>query len=148
MNCVASGIFGLAMLGAATSTMTVSEEQHNYLRKQFSEELDEIYGNIVIERRNHYVQGILLGCLLAFFVLQLTKQTNRFHKITFFLAIALTTSVVYYFLMPKSDYMLNHLKTEEENKAWLEVYKTMKQRYFLGFALGALAAVPIAYAMC
>ena len=148
MNCVASGIFGLAMLGAATSTMTVSEEQHNYLRKQFSEELDEIYGNIVIERRNHYVQGILLGCLVAFFVLQLTKQTNRFHKITFFLAIALTTSVVYYFLMPKSDYMLNHLKTEEENKAWLEVYKTMKQRYFLGFALGALAAVPIAYAMC
>lgn len=136
------------MLGAAVFTMTVSEEQHNYLRKQFSEELDEIYGKIVIERRNHYVQGILLGCLIAFFTMILMKFTNRFHRISFFVAITLTTSVVYYFLMPKSDYMLNHLKTEEENKAWLEVYKTMKQRYFLGFALGALAAVPIAYAMC
>jgi succinate dehydrogenase/fumarate reductase cytochrome b subunit len=58
------------------------------------------------------------------------------------------TGVVFYFLMPKSDYMLNHLKTEEQNKAWLEVYKTMKQRYFLGFLFGALAAVPFAHSFC
>ena len=148
MNCVTAGIFGLAMLGASASTMMVTEEQHNMLRKTFSDDLDEIYGNIVIERRNHYIQGILLGCLISFFVLQLTRISNRFHKISFFFALTLTVTVVYYFLMPKSDYMLNHLKTEEQNKAWLEVYKTMKQRYFLGFVLGALAAVPIAYAMC
>ncbi len=65
-----------------------------------------------------------------------------------FLAVTLLTTVMFYSLMPKSDYMLNHLKTEEENKAWLEVYKTMKQRYFVGLVVGALAAVPLANALC
>lgn len=148
MNCIAAGVLGIAMLGASVSTMSVSEEQHNVLRKTFSDELDEIYGSIVIERRNHYIQGLLLGALIAYFVLLLVKVSNRFHKMSIFVTITLMTGVVYYFLMPKSDYMLNHLKTPEQNKAWLEVYKTMKQRYFLGFVLGALAAVPLAYAMC
>ncbi len=148
MNCIAAGVLGIAMLGASVSTMSVSEEQHNMLRKTFSDELDEIYGNIVVERRNQYVQGLLLGALIAYFVLLLVKVSNRFHKMSIFVTITLMTGVVYYFLMPKSDYMLNHLKTPEQNKAWLEVYKTMKQRYFLGFVLGALAAVPLAYAMC
>jgi len=40
------------------------------------------------------------------------------------------------------------LKTEEENKAWLSVYKTMKYRYLIGFVLGALAAIPFATALC
>jgi Sec-independent protein secretion pathway component TatC len=57
-------------------------------------------------------------------------------------------SVVYYFLIPKSDYMLNYLKTEEEIKAWLEIYKYMKLKYFLGFLFGFLSAIPIAYSMC
>lgn len=148
MNCYLSGILGIAMLGASVSTMSVSEEQHNLLRQTFSEELDTIYGNIVIERRNHYVMGIILGLALAYVVLLNVKITNRFHRMSLFVLITLMTAVVFYFLMPKSDYMLNHLKTEEQNKAWLEVYKTMKQRYFLGFLLGALAAIPISNAFC
>ncbi len=148
MNCYLSGILGVAMLGASVSTMTVTEEQHNKLRKLFSDELDEIFEKIVIERRNQYIQGILLGAAIAFCISSLAKITNRFHKMSLFVLITLMTAVVYYFLMPKSDYMLNHLKTQEENKAWLEVYKTMKQRYFLGFVFGALAAVPLAFSMC
>ena len=148
MNCYLSGILGLAMLGASVSTMSVTEEQHNVLRKTFSDELDTIYGNIVIERRNHYVIGLILGIALSYLVLNLVKINNRFHRISLFLTITLMTGVVFYFLMPKSDYMLNHLKTEEQNKAWLEVYKTMKQRYFLGFLFGALAAIPLAHAFC
>jgi uncharacterized protein YacL len=148
MNCYLSGILGTAMLGAAISTMSVTEEQHNLLRNTFSDDLDKIYGNIVIERRNHYVIGLLLGLALSYLVLQLVKINNRFHKMSLFVMITLMTGVVFYFLMPKSDYMLNHLKTEEQNKAWLEVYKTMKQRYFLGFLFGALAAVPFAHSFC
>jgi uncharacterized protein YacL len=148
MNCYLSGILGTAMLGAAISTMSVTEEQHNVLRQTFSEDLDTIYGNIVIERRNHYIVGILLGVAISYLVLTLTKINNRFHRMSLFVMITLMTGVVFYFLMPKSDYMLNHLKTEEQNKAWLEVYKTMKQRYFLGFLFGALAAIPLSHALC
>lgn len=148
MNCFLSGVLGVAMLGGSLSTMTVSEEQHIKLREVLSDELDQIHEKIVIERRNQYIQGILLGTLLAFVATSLMKLNNRFHKISLFVLVTLLTAVLYYSLMPKSDYMLNHLKTEEQNKAWLEVYKTMKQRYFLGLVLGGLAAVPFAYAMC
>jgi hypothetical protein len=51
-------------------------------------------------------------------------------------------------LMPKSDYMLNHLKTSEENKKWLNVYNSMKSRYFIGFVLGILATIPLARTLC
>ena len=148
MNCYVSGIIGIAMLAGTFSCMTVSEDQHNRLRKIFSDELDEIYGKIVAERRNIYFQGLILGLLVAYFCALKIRFENTFHRITFFLAISLSITVLYYLLMPKSDYMLNHLKTVEENKAWLEVYKVMQQRYFLGVLFGLLSAIPIAYAMC
>lgn len=148
MNCITSGIIGIGMLGATYATMSVSEEQHNKLRKLFSPELDDIYNNIILERRNHYFQGILLGLIVSYFAGKILRTNNIFYRVSFFLAITIPMSVLYYFLMPKSDYMLNHLKTPEENKAWLEVYKTMKQRYLVGFILGSLSAIPIAYALC
>jgi uncharacterized protein YacL len=148
MNCFVSATVGLAMLGGSVATMTVSEEQHSNLRAVLSDELDRKYDAIVKERRNHYIIGIVLGTVLSYLVLQLVKINNRFHKMSLFLAVTLLTTVMFYSLMPKSDYMLNHLKTEEENKAWLEVYKTMKQRYFVGLVLGALSAVPLANALC
>jgi hypothetical protein len=43
---------------------------------------------------------------------------------------------------------LRHLKTQEENIAWLDVYNTMKYRYFIGFVLGGLAAIPLSLSVC
>lgn len=148
MNCYVSGIFGVGLLGATYATMTVSEEQTNLLRKTFSPDLVDRYNAIVAERRSHYFQGVALGLLVSYFSLRLVRTTNMFHRIMFVAAVTLTITVVVYFLLPKSDYMLPHLKTEEEIKAWFDVYKLMKQRYFLGMLLGALAAVPIAHIMC
>ena len=45
---------------------------------------------------------------------------------------------MYYTLSPKSDYMLNHLTTSKQNKAWLEMYKHMKFKYHSGFLFGIL----------
>jgi uncharacterized protein YacL len=148
MNCTLSALVGIGMLGAAVSTMTVSKEQHDLLKETLSDELDQVYDSIAIERRNHYLMGLALGLVLAFMTLRMVKTSNRFHRMTLFTLITLVTAVTVYSVLPKSDYMLNHLKTEEQTKAWLEVYKTMKHRYMLGFALGSLAAIPLAYAMC
>ena len=38
--------------------------------------------------------------------------------------------------------------SEEEIKAWLEVYKTMKYRYFIGFVFGLLSAIPLTNSLC
>lgn len=148
MNCLISGIVGLGMLGATFATMSVSEEENNYLRSTLSPKLVSLYNQIVIERRNQYFQGILLGLIVAYCLLMVIKTSNVFHKITFVLAVTLPISVLYYFVMPKSDYMLNHLQNAEQVRAWLNVYKTMKTRYYTGFLISTLAAIPIAYAMC
>lgn len=148
MNCYVSGILGTAMLAASISAMTVSKEQHDVLRKVLSDDLDKVYEGIIAERRNHYIIGLVLGLALSYTVLKFVKISNRFHRMSLFVLITLVTAVLFYSLMPKSDYMLNHLKTEEENKRWLEIYKTMKQRYLIGFVFGALAAVPLSNAFC
>ncbi len=148
MNCTIASFVGLGFLGASFATLSVSKEQTNFLRNKIHPEIAEIYENIVKERREHYFQGLLLGLFFSYFSLHLLKTSNLFFKITYSLMVTIATSVLYYFIMPKSDYMLNHLKTKEENQAWLQVYNTMKQRYISGFLLGSAAAIPLSYALC
>jgi hypothetical protein len=148
MNCYVSGILGLALLGGSISTLSITEEQHNFLRNVFSDELDKIYEKIITERRNHYILGLIIGIILSFIVLYNVRISNYFTRITLFFTITLGTAVVFYTIMPKSDYMLNHLKTSEENKKWLEVYRFMKTRYIMGLILGALAAIPLSNILC
>ncbi len=148
MNCYISGIAGLALLGASISTMSVNKQQQNVLKSVLSDDLDKKYESIVIERRNHYIMGLVLGMIISFIVVNKVKSSNYFTRLSLFTMITLVTAVIFYMLMPKSDYMLNHLKTEQENKQWLQVYKTMQSRYFIGLVLGALAAIPIANIMC
>ena len=148
MNCYLSGIIGASLLAGSAMTLSVSEEQHDVMRKVLSPELDQVYEKIIIERRNQYIHGLILGIIVSFIFSYNFKISNRFLKITSFLAITLSVAVFYYTLMPKSDYMLNHLKSEEENKAWLQVYKTMKFRYFIGLLIGAVAVIPLANIMC
>jgi uncharacterized protein YacL len=148
MNCYTSGIVGLGMLFATYSTSSISDDEKRKLLDIFPPELDKIYIKITEERASIYFQGLILGLIASYLLLSLVSLTTPFHKATFFLAITLITSVLYYFIVPKSDYMLNHLKTQEQNKAWLEIYKKMQSRYLCGFILGALSAIPISYAVC
>ena len=148
MNCYASGMIGLALLGGSVATLTVSKEQHNLLRKTLSEELDKKYEKIAHQRRNHYLIGLFIGLLISYFVVKNANIKNNFTRVTLFFTITLGTAILFYMIMPKSDYMLNHLKTPEQNKRWLDIYRTMRNRYLLGFILGVLAAIPLANTFC
>lgn len=147
MNCYFSGIIGLALLGASIATLTVCKREQQKLKDTFDDDLDKKYEAIIKERRNHYIMGLILGMVVSIVVIN-TIKLNRFEKISLFFAITLGIAVIFYMLMPKSDYMLNHLKTQDENKKWLEVYKTMQKRYYIGFVLGALASIPLANMFC
>lgn len=149
-DCILATVVGCVLLGGSLLTCTVSQAQHDQLRTRLSPELAQTYAAIVRERRNHYFQGLMLGVGLAVLAQRfewLNAQTG-FHRTTQFVAITLLTTVLYYSIRPKSDYMLNHLKTPEQTRAWLEVYRTMRSRYGWGMALGLLAAVPLARAYC
>lgn len=148
MNCFMSGIAGIGLLGASIATNMATHQETEKLRQILSPELAAKYDAIVKERTTHYIQGLLIGLILSYFILNRVNITNRFHRISLFFGITLFTTALYYLLRPKSDYMLKHLKTAEENKAWLSVYKTMKYRYPIGFVLGAAAAIPLGNALC
>ena len=148
MNCYVASIVGVGLLGATVSTMTVSHEQKNALEKTLSPELAEVYHGIAQERRNIYLQGLLLGLVLTALGLRLLKTSNWLHKLSVALVIIILTSVLFYTVMPKSDYMVNHLTTADQMKAWMDVYRTMKYRYYLGFLFGTLTSVPLALGFC
>lgn len=150
MNCTASAIAGVGLLGASVYTSMVPKEDVNRLRDIVSGEAAVAYEKISKERVTLYTIGLVLGLVLAYLIVFTYggRITNRFHRATTFVAIMLFTGVSFYTVYPKSDYMLNHIKSEKEAKAWMEVYKTMKMRYIIGFVLGALAAVPLANAFC
>jgi glucan phosphoethanolaminetransferase (alkaline phosphatase superfamily) len=148
MNCYFLGITGLALLGGSISTLTINEEQHNILRNAFPDNLDKKYEAIIIERRNHYLIGLLIGLVLAFIVVRNVRLANYFTRLALSLTITLGTAVIFYTFMPKTDYMRRHLKTPAEHKKWVEVCRFMKSRYLTGAILGALAAIPIASIMC
>lgn len=147
MNCYLSAALGIGLLLASIFTMSCSKKETEHLKKVLSPQLVERYDAIRRERRNHYIQGLLLGLVLSFLLVR-GNESTIFVKLCLSLSITLTTCVVYYFLMPKSDYMLNHLQKKEQINEWLNVYKNMKRRYFMGFLLGVLASIPITMLFC
>lgn len=149
MNCVTSAVVAAALLGGSFMTLTVTDEQHEVLRQKLSPELAQLYDGIAKERRNQYIHGLILGLILAYVLLGLVAgRGSRFHRMAAFVAVTMLVGVFYYLLTPKSTYMLEHLKTKEQNLAWLEVYKTMKMRYTVGLLLGAAAAAAAANSIC
>jgi fructose-specific phosphotransferase system IIC component len=150
MNCFTSALVGIALLGGSLATLTITKSEHEKLQKVLTPELANRYVDIVKERRNQYIQGIILGMIIGTIVLYVYqwKVTQNFHKVVLFSAITLFIAMIYYLLMPKSDYMLKHLQNEQQNRAWLDIYKSFQSRYIVGMILGAVAAVPIANSYC
>ena len=150
MNCYESALVGIGLLGASFYTSISSKEESETLKKSFSGELAQVYDNISKERSGLYLHGLIIGFILVFVINYNYADAfdNKFHKTTFFILIILITAVIYYTLMPKSDYILNHVTNNQESKAWLNTYLNMKNRYTMGFILGSLASVPLAYSFC
>ncbi len=150
MDCFESALLGIGLLGASVYTSFVPKEEVHMLKNMLSGDALNAYKNINKERFTQYFQGLALGFLLVILINNFYGDmiTNSFHKTTLFLLIVMSVSLLYYMMMAKSDYMLNHITTEKENKAWLHVYKTMKNRYLVGFLLGALASIPLSNAYC
>jgi hypothetical protein len=148
LYCYIAGILGLSLLGGSMGTLTVPKDKHLALVENLPAELVIKYEAIVKERRNHYIIGLVLGFILSFIVSKYVRISNYFYRLSLFLFITLGFSAVFYLLMPKSDYMKNHLKTDEEKQKFNEVGALMKNLYLMGMGLGVLAAVPLASILC
>ena len=135
--CMNYCVIGAAFLGSSILTMMASKSSNNFVkfRKLLNQKQLEIYNNITKERMSIYIQGLILGILLAVLVTfnSSLKSTN---KLCVFVVIALGVNYLFYSLYPKSTYMLLHLNSQQQNEAWLDIYKEMKLRCKLGLLLG------------
>ena len=76
------------------------------------------------------------------------KLNGMLPRVCLFLFVGLGSACMYYSLMPKSKWMLDHLTTPEQTSAWLDIYQEMKQRHYLGLLLGIVGYVLIGRSTC
>lgn len=142
VSCMISAVFVIGMIYFyyMTDKSQVAQKYKATLSKD----------NLVIfEQINHermkisyegYVLGVVLSILILFYNIKFTRNKLRAGPmVCIVIATAFVTNYFYYVLYPKKDWMLSHLKTQEETKAWLDMYKSMQYNYHAGLALGIVA---------
>lgn len=148
-NCISFCLVGSALVGSMIVTMLSSKKSKNF--KNFmgllSDDQQQIYKSVIKERMNIYIQGIVIGVILAILV-TFNKSLSKGNNICLFVVIALGFNWAYYLLYPKSTYMLNHLSSQTQVQAWLKIYKEMKLRCHVGLLLGIVGYILLGVGWC
>lgn len=141
MVCIQNCAIGTALVVATIFTSLVSKQDsvfQNYIRTLEPDQIVTL-NHISDERMTLYIQGTILGVILvALLSVVGGKQLSPFTNGCAFVVIVLLTQYFYYILMPKSDWMLKHLRSQEQNVEWLNVYRHMSLRWHLGLVVGLL----------
>lgn len=129
----------ITAFACASLFITLSPNKDKKYRKLYNllnNEQKRKYNKIIKERSSINLNGYLVGTVISFLLFK--NSNNMKNKNCVIIATAAFIHYMFYTLSPKSDYMLNHLTTPEQNKAWLEMYKHMKFKYHSGFLFGIL----------
>ena len=120
-------------------------------KAQLPENLQKVYEQITNERTTIYYQGYILGFMISLFVILGNVYSD--HKlmstpsmVCLVLATSFITNYFYYTLAPKKNWMLNYIKSPEQTKAWLLMYRGMQVYYHIGLVLGIIAVGIFAHA--
>ena len=153
ISCSLSLVFIISMIymhNAASQSQVVQLYQ-----KQLPSSLQAIYKKIVEERLRIYYFGYILGFILSAIIIfynystLATKGKNKFSTastICIVIAVSFITNYFYYILSPKTNWMLDNITTQEQNKAWLQMYREMQYNYHMGLVLGIIAVGIFAFA--
>ena len=149
LSCAISTVFivGMVYMTYMTTSTGIIKTYENTLKP----EQKDLYLKIVEERTSTYYMGYGLGLLLA--ILFIIYNT-RFRKVPLsamplvciVVSLSFLTNYFYYILSPKSTYMLDHLTSPEETKAWLIMYKGMQRNYHMGLLFGVVAVAFLGFA--
>jgi uncharacterized protein YacL len=148
-NCISYCLVGAALLGSMIVTMLASKKSKNFTNfmSVLNDDQQQVYKSVIKERLTIYIQGLVIGSILAIlftFNGKLSRPTN----ICLFVVIALGFNWIYYLFYPKSTYMLNHLSSQNQVQAWLKIYKEMKLRCHVGLLLGVLGYIILGIGWC
>lgn len=148
-QCISYCLVGAVLIGMKVMTMMASKTSKNF--KHFIMKLDDnqkqIYKSVIKERINIYLQGMVLGIVIALFITYNSNMAKN-NNICLFIVVALGINLLYYSLYPKSTYMLEHLHSQDQVKAWLNIYKEMKLRCKVGMILGFIGYLFLGAGWC
>ena len=149
VTCFIAFVIVVAMV--IMNVMVMNDPFIQSYKNQLPEDIKKQYDNIVAERSSIFFTGYLIGFVLSVFVIifniNVLKQKMPVAAMVC-LAVVVSTVVnyFYYILSPKSNYMVDLLKTEKQLQDWLQIYKSMQYYYHGSFVLGAVAVGVFAYA--
>jgi hypothetical protein len=123
-------------------------------KDQLPSNLQNLYEKITKERLKIYYYGYILGFLLSIVIIYnnyFVKRPNNSKLTTtsivcLVIVVSFITNYFYYILSPKSSWMLDHINSPEQTKAWLAMYRSMQVYYHSGLALGIIAIGIFAFA--
>jgi hypothetical protein len=119
-------------------------------KSQLPMNLLSTYIEITNERFRIYNFGYFLGFILSIMIIyyntQITKnKMGNLGMVCLVIAVSSIVNYFYYILSPKTKWMLNEIKSEEQTKAWLEMYRHMQIYYHSAFVLGIIGVGLFAY---
>ena len=147
ISCTIATIFIIGMIyfyNATSKNATVVQ-----YRKKLNAQQREAYDRIAKERLHISMRGYALGFILSALIIYYNykkKQLKSTSLVCIVLATCFLTNYFYYMLSPKSDWMLNHVESQAQTQAWLQMYRTMQYYYHAGLVLGILGVGVMAFA--
>ena len=144
MNQSNSYIIAVSLISASVYTMLTCHKSQPFVdyENSLNNQQQILYNESIKERSNLYIQGLLIGIILAIFYLYLNADSpKRLYHSGVATTIIFVVQFLYYMLMPKRVYMLKHLNTRRQINGWLDVYLRMKNRYYIGMLLGIIGFV-------
>ena len=120
-------------------------------KTQLPSHLQKLYNKITNERLKIYYYGYTLGFILSLFIIFYNYYMKRNKLTTFSLicsvvVVSFFSNYFYYMLSDKSSYMLEHVNSPEQTKAWLTMYRIMQYNYHLGMVIGIIGIGMLAFA--
>jgi len=149
ISCLISGVFIIGMI--YFYYMTDKSKIVKHYKEQLPHNLQIRYEKIAKERMiistYGYVLGLILSLIIIFFNYKIKHiKLNTFGLVCTVMATCFLTNYFYYMLSPTSDWMLNHIYSGDQVKAWLQMYREMSYNYHMGMALGIIAVGIFAFA--
>ena len=148
-TCLLATALIIAMIYFQNAT-TKSKIVQEY-KKQLPSNLQNLYEKLSTERLRINYYGYTLGLVLSLIIILYNYNSKR-NKLTstslvcLVIVVSFFTNYFYYILSPKSTYMLDHINSPEQTKAWLAMYREMQYNYHMGFVIGVIAVGVLAYA--
>jgi len=153
MACVISCSISLAFIIGMIYfyNMTDKSKIVQHYKEFLPTDLKKRYEKISEERKRISIHGYILGFIISLFIIFYNLRIKKdkmgpFPLVCTVVATCFLTNYFYYMLYPKSDWMLNHTNSQEQVKAWLQMYREMQYNYHMGLALGIIAVGILAFA--